>query len=137
MTNPRLFLNTGYIIALELTDDQHHGDAVRHWEILSGTSPDIVTTSCVFEEIVTFLNSRNVHSKAIDVGNRLLADPHVTIIHVDESLFHTGWMYFQQRCDKRYSLTDCISFVLMNQMGISGALAFDRNFTQAGFQRLP
>jgi predicted nucleic acid-binding protein len=39
--------------------------------------------------------------------------------------------------DKRYSLTDCISFVVMQQRGIQTALAFDQHFTQAGFQREP
>jgi predicted nucleic acid-binding protein len=132
-----VFLDTGYVVSLELSDDQHHDAAVRHWEELASLSPTVVTTSYVFDEIVTFFNSRNLHDKALDIGNRLLTSSHIRLIHVDEPLFNLGWRYFQQHHDKRYSLTDCISFTVMNQMGIHSALAFDRHFTQAGFERLP
>ncbi len=39
--------------------------------------------------------------------------------------------------DKRFSLTDCVSFVLMERLGIERALAFDARFVQAGFRILP
>jgi len=39
--------------------------------------------------------------------------------------------------DKRYSLTDCISFVVMKRMKLKTALAFDQHFVQAGFERIP
>jgi predicted nucleic acid-binding protein len=61
----------------------------------------------------------------------------VELILVDENLFHAGWDYFRQYQDKRYSLTDCISFVVMQQRGIQTALTFDQHFSQAGFQRMP
>jgi predicted nucleic acid-binding protein len=137
MGTPSFFLDTSYVIALELSDDQHHDAAISHWEGLSDLMPTIVTTSYVFDEIVTFFNSRNLHERAIDIGSRLLSSSHLMFVHVDESLFNLGWQYFQQHDDKRYSLTDCISFALMNQMGIHRALAFDRDFVQAGFQRVP
>ena len=132
-----VFLDTSFVVALELSDDQHHDEAVGFWDKLANLSPAIVTTSYVFDEIVTFFNGRNLHEKALDIGNRLLTSSHITLIHVDESLFNAGWRYFQQHDDKRYSLTDCISFTLMNEMGIHRVLAFDRDFIQAGFQRLP
>lgn len=44
-----------------------------------------------------------------------------------------GWEYFQGHDDKRYSLTDCVSFVVMQNYGIYTAFAFDRDFIQAGF----
>ena len=55
------------------------------------------------------------------------------LIHVDEALFYEGWTYFQQRSDNQYSLTDCISSVVMQKFGISTAFAFDKHFAQAGF----
>jgi hypothetical protein len=66
-----------------------------------------------------------------------LNSPSVQLIRVDEALFQEGWAYFQRHQDKRYSLTDCISFVTMQQLGISMAPAFDKHFVQAGFQAVP
>jgi predicted nucleic acid-binding protein len=42
-----------------------------------------------------------------------------------------------KRPDKRYSLTDCISFVFMEQRAIREAPAFNRHFEQAGFAAMP
>ena len=40
------------------------------------------------------------------------------------------------RMDKSWSLTDCISFYLMRERGITQALTTDHHFTQAGFEAL-
>lgn len=132
-----VFLDTGYVIALEAADDQHHEVTLRHWRGLTGALPVMVTTSYVLNEIVTFFNSRNRHAKAVEIGSRLTSSPSVRLVHVDEALFYAGWQYFKQHADKTYSLTDCISFIIMGQMGIQTVLGFDRHFTQAGFARLP
>jgi uncharacterized protein len=91
----------------------------------------------VFDEIVTFFNSRNRHTKAVEVGKRLLESPSIQLIHVDEALFFQGWQFFQQYTDKSYSLTDSISFLVMAHSQITTALTFDKHFVQAGFSRLP
>ena len=131
------FLDTGYIIALEAADDQNHQAAFKRWQSLSPSLSRLVTTSYVLDEAVTFFNNRNQHAKAVDVGNRIMGSPAVQFVHVDEALFHEGWRYFEQHADKTYSLTDCISFVLMERLGMRTALTFDRHFVQAGFQKSP
>jgi len=45
----------------------------------------------------------------------------------------SGWTLYQQRPDKEWGLTDCISFVVMQEQGISEAFTSDHHFTQAGF----
>ncbi len=132
-----LFIDAGYLIALEASDDQHHGAALRHWHVLLKALPPLITTSYVFDEVVTFFNSRNRHAKAVEVGHNLLHSSSVELVHVDEALFYEAWQYFQKRKDKTYSLTDCISFIVMKQRGVRTALTFDRHFEQAGFDRLP
>lgn len=131
------FLDAAFVIALELSEDQHHDDAHDHWNGLTGNSISFVTTSYVFDEVVTFFNSRHLHSKAVSVGTNLLKAPRIRLIHVDEDLFYDGWEYFRQHQDKKFSLTDCISFVLMKRLEIVEALTFDKNFAQAGFKKLP
>lgn len=132
-----VFLDTGYLLALELSNDQNHPAASRHWRSLRKRLPPLVTTSYVFDEVVTYFNSRGYHAKAVEVGNRLLESPSVQFVQVDEGLFREGWRYFQQHRDKDYSLTDCISFVVMKRSGIETAFAFDQHFVQAGFQKAP
>ncbi len=133
------FLDASYIIALEIADDQNHAHAaaLQHWQCLRSTAPQLITTSYVFDEIVTFFNSRNRHSKAVEIGNQLLESPSVQLIPVDETLFFQGWQFFQKYTDKSYSLTDSISFLVMQQRQISQALTFDKHFVQAGFTKLP
>jgi predicted nucleic acid-binding protein len=132
-----IFLDAGYVIALEASDDQNHKAASQHWRKLLKSTPLLVTTSYVFDEVITFFNSRGRHEKAVEVGSNLIQTDSIELIHVDEALFYEGWEYFQKHKDKTYSLTDCISFVVMKQRRINTALTFDRHFTQAGFEKLP
>ena len=132
-----VFLDTGYLIALEAADDQHHAAAVGHWRTYFQSRPQLVTTSFVLDEVATFFSSRGRHAKAVEIGERLLGSPSVQLVHVDEDLFGAAWTYFRRRDDKRFSLTDCVSFVLMDRLGLDRALAFDAHFVQAGFRTLP
>jgi len=133
----QVFLDTGYVLALELANDQNHRLVTDHWRRLVGALPLLVTTSYVFDEVVTFFNSRGHHEKAVEVGNRLLQSAAIEMIHVDEELLERGWHYLARHQDKRFSLTDCLSFVVMERMGIATAFTVDHHFEQAGFQIEP
>lgn len=67
----------------------------------------------------------------------LLSSPSVEMIHVGEDLLKRGLALLRERPDKRYSLTDCISFVVMREHEIGTAFAFDRHFEQEGFIKVP
>jgi predicted nucleic acid-binding protein len=131
------FLDTSYVIALELADDQNHQITLQHWQSLDRKNLKLVTTSYIFDEVVTFLNSRHLHGKAVEIGKRLLTSSLVNFIQVDEYLFLEAWEYFQKYQDKSYSFTDSLSFVIMKQREIKVALTFDHHFVQAGFMKQP
>ncbi len=133
---PLSFLDTSFAVALHSARDQNHEIALRLWEGLPGDT-GLVTTSLVFEEIATFFNSRGLHDLAVRIGRDLLDSPVVRLVNVDEGLFLEGWGYFVRHGDKDYSLTDCVSFVLMTRLGLRSALTFDHHFSQAGFERFP
>ena len=50
--------------------------------------------------------------------------------------FQRGSALFSARPDKEWSLTDCISFVVMDERGMSGTLTNDHHFKQARFRIL-
>jgi predicted nucleic acid-binding protein len=54
----------------------------------------------------------------------------------DGATFVQGVELYRNRSDKDWSLTDCISFVVMTREGITEALTADRDFEQAGFKAL-
>lgn len=96
------FLDTSYLIALEVVDDQYHESANHHWQNLLKSQPSFVTTSYILNEVVTFFNSKNFHSKAVEIGNNLLNSPSIKFIHVNKVLFDKGWEYFKTHQDKSY-----------------------------------
>jgi predicted nucleic acid-binding protein len=83
----KFFLDTNFLVALELESDQHHSNALQIWNEVTKTSFHFVTTSYVFDEVITFLNGRNHHAKAVEAGENLLLSPHVTFVHVDQDIF--------------------------------------------------
>lgn len=127
-----LFADTFYFLALVNGGDKHHAAAVRYDDV----QPALVTTAWVLTEVADALSApenRAVFLKLLDVLNE---NPQVQIIPPDNRLFERGTELFRQRADKNWSLTDCISFVVMADKKISGALTGDRHFEQAGFHAL-
>lgn len=132
-----VFLDTSFLLAASLHSDQYHEIAAEYWRQLETEKVSFLTTSYIFDETVTFLNSRGKHSKAVQVGEKLLTGVEVTLIHVDVRLFDRAWADFRRYDDKRYSLTDCVSFLVMTDYGVARAAAFDNDFVRAGFVREP
>ena len=66
----------------------------------------------------------------------LANDRRVTIVPAAQDLFEQGVDLFANRPDKDWSLTDCISFIVMQEYGLTEALTADHHFEQAGFKIL-
>ena len=127
------FLDTGYLIALESAKDQHHKKAKESWEMLKRDSFILITTSYIFNEVVTYFNSLNKHDRAMKIGEMILKSNYISMLPVDKDLFDEGWDYFKKFKNKTYSFADCISFLIMQRHNINTALSFDKHFRQAGF----
>ncbi len=64
------------------------------------------------------------------------ADPQTVVAPATRELLDAGRSLFAQRMDKNWSLTDCISFSVMQREGLSRAFMADHHFEQAGFTAL-
>ena len=68
--------------------------------------------------------------------NGLKRNPKVTIVPASQELFNRGVEFFRERPDKEWTLTDCTSFIVMQQGEMTDALTGDHHFEQAGFVAL-
>jgi hypothetical protein len=66
----------------------------------------------------------------------LRIDPHVTIIPMSNQFHEVGINLYTKRPDKDWSLTDCVSFLIMQKQNLKEAATTDHHFEQAGFARL-
>ena len=66
----------------------------------------------------------------------LEADPDIEITRLSETHYQQRFELFSQHLDKEWSLNDCVSFVLMDQRGLTDALTANEHFQQAGFRAL-
>jgi predicted nucleic acid-binding protein len=129
----RAFADSFYFVALLNRGDQHHAKVAA---FASQFRDDIITTEWVLMEVADALaESTSRRSVAPFIGH-LTRDPKVEIIPATHDLFQRGLQFYNQRPDKDWPLTDCISFVLMTEEKIIEALTGDRHFEQAGLKAL-
>jgi predicted nucleic acid-binding protein len=129
----RIFVDTAYFIALVRKRDQLHRQAT---ELQKHPPGQLLTTEWVLTEAADSLAEPPTREKFIRVLNRLRIRTDLEIVPVSHKHFQQGCELYAKRNDKHWSLTDCISFVIMRENGIDAALTSDGHFEQAGFQRL-
>jgi predicted nucleic acid-binding protein len=96
----------------------------------------VITTRLVLAELGAALARSSLRHLFLAIVDQVEADPAIRVVAVDDGLFREGVEFFRQRPDKNWSLTDCVSFVVMQHEGISEALTADHHFEQAGFVAL-
>ncbi len=70
---------------------------------------------------------------AVQMIREMEQDPDVEIVPQTDRQFRAAVERYVARSDQRWSLTDCVSFLVMEERNITEALAYDRDFEQAGF----
>jgi hypothetical protein len=128
--NP-VFADTFYFLAIVHRDDAAHN---RARSLSDGLREPILTTAWVLTEVADAMAGPGLRQVFLRLLETLKGDPTCTIVPPTEALFDQGLRLYGARADKDWSLTDCISFVVMRQHGITRALTGDRHFEQAGFE---
>lgn len=124
------FVDTSFWVALRFRRDRRHPDARTIWE--KGAGP-LLTSDLVLGETWTFLRRRAGHAQARrfhDAVRRLSA---LTVRHVDGDVVEDAWRWLVRHDERPYSFVDSTSFVLMRRLRLREALAFDGDFSAAGF----
>ena len=128
-----VFADTGYWIAMLNPGDGLHRRAERVAEQLALFR--IVTTEMVFTEVLNFASRSREHTRA-RVGEKVkewISDPKVDVVPQTSGQFRAALERYSSRLDQEWSLTDCASFLVMEEMNIPQALTEDHNFEQARF----
>lgn len=121
-----------FIALLNPSDEAHEKSLVAADSFIGS----IVTTQWVLVEVIDALSDPKDRPSVVRFVRSLSIDPSFKIVPATEELFHRGLKFFDRRKDKSWSLTDCISFVVMQDLGVSDALTGDQHFRQAGFTTL-
>lgn len=129
----RVFADTFYFLAVLNRQDPAHEKALKFY---GDTSRHFVTTEWVLTEVGDATANPAARPNFRKLIELLENDNHMRIIPANHELFRRGLTLYFQRPDKTWSLTDCISFVVMNDEGLTDALTGDRDFGQAGFNIL-
>ena len=127
------FVDTSFLLALLLSDDELHGRAVAWQRAANGP---LLTTEYVLVELADALVAQHLRSSAMHAISALRNDPAAWVEPASTALLDRGLALFAERQDKRWSLTDCVSFVVMHDAGVRDALTADHHFEQAGFRAL-
>jgi predicted nucleic acid-binding protein len=128
-----IFADTVYLLALLSPQDQWH-ERARH--ISESSRERVVTTGWVLIETGNGL-ARTANRKMFAQFVRdLQAARDVEIAPATMESFESGLELYEARPDKEWSLTDCISFAVMRERGVTEALTSDHHFEQAGFRVL-
>ena len=131
-----VFADSGYWIAMYSPPDELNLEARA---VTAGLGPcRIVTSQMVLVEFLNHMSGRGqtLREKAMSAVTRLTDTPSVEIVPQTRDQFDEAAKLYLSRPDKGWSLTDCASFILMEQRNISEALAHDHDFEQAGFVAL-
>lgn len=127
------FADAFFFLALLNQRDAWHQEAVELIDEVTGT---IVTSQWVLVEVADAFckpRDRGLFAKLLEL---IETDGRIEVVTASNSQFQRGTRLYLHRSDKSWSLTDCISFVVMEEYGISEALTGDHHFTQAGFVAL-
>ncbi len=127
------FADTFLYLALLNRHDEAH---VRALAFLEDRQPRLVTTAWVLTEVANTIAKSARRAEFGELFESVLADDKTTFIPASDALFRSGADRYVRRPDKHWSLTDCISFVVMEEHGLTDALTGDHHFEQAGFKAL-
>lgn len=137
MRVPQVFVDTGAWFAVQVTDDDHHGEAVRALQELLALHATFITTNHVVGETYTLLRVTRGYDAAMRFLHSLGETTRLEHVFVSEEIERRAFPLLAQFKDHDFSFVDATSFAVMRSRRIRYAFAFDSHFATAGFLRMP
>ena len=132
----KVFADSAYWIALINPADQLHATAQRVSRKVGAA--EIFTSEMVLVEALNSFSGGGawLRQLAANAVHGLRRNHHVVVQPQTAAQFEAGLRRYELSRDKAWSLTDCVSFHIMESEGIEAALTHNRHFVQAGFKAL-
>ena len=129
-----IFADTSFWIAWSSPEDGHHEAA--DLALASRSLSRLVVSNHVLGETWTFLRRRGGHHKAEAVRGFINGSSRIEVVRVSQEQEEAAWRWLAKHDERAYSFVDATSFAVMRSLKIREALAFDGDFTAAGFTEL-
>jgi predicted nucleic acid-binding protein len=131
----KLLADTSALIALFLPDERNHRRAADVGQ--RRPEPEFVLTELILGELATRLHVLAGVHRAVAIANDVLRSSRYQLVFTDRELLNGGLEKMARFSDQRLSLTDCVSFDLMEKLGLPAAFTFDRDFRDCGYETVP
>jgi len=112
-----LFADTSFPVALYNEKDNNHRQA-KHFSSEIDNQSLFIISDYIFDEVLTVLPVRVGNFLSTQAGEKILADDRIQILQTDEEIFQKAWLIYRMFKDKRWSFTDCTSYVFMKNLSI-------------------
>lgn len=124
-----IFMDAGALYALVVTSDSQHA-AVKEW--YDANQDPLVTTDYCVDELLTLLVARRRPTLAVATGWKLFNEELCRLHFLSPDQIRRAWIVFQAQHRLGWSFTDCSSKIVIDDLGISTAVALDDHFRQFG-----
>lgn len=132
----KCFVATVCWVALLNADDELHEEFDVKYKQMMKSGFHFVTSTSILNEVANSLCNPKYRIAVVEFYKRLQNSPRIEIVFVDKGLWSSGWKLYEERPDKAWSLTDCISMEIMQDFKLVDVLTNDIHFTQASFNTL-
>lgn len=130
------FADTSFWIGLSSKRDQHHQRAFAWHQFVIRSRSTILTTEAVLLEWLNAMSDVSTRRIAAESCLRARADARIEVVPFQAELMVSAIELYRGRPDKNWSLTDCVSFLIMERRGLTEALTTDHDFEQAGLKAM-
>lgn len=125
-----VFADAFYFVARLNRRDQYHQ---RVLSFSRDFRARLLTSDLVMMEVADALAQSECRARMRDFILHLRAADACEVVRASRELLDGALELYHQHADKQWTLTDCSSFIIMRERGLTDALTGDNHFEQAGF----